>query len=136
MQKIRKYAILLIAPLHAAYMLAMLYGPRADYLYGAALLLVLLADFALSAWQLGLFTSKHGRIREFIQVFRPYLWEKLAVLGAEWLMLLIIGRGDVLHSEVVLLAAVCFLSMVAVSSGLVCFAAGCARTMLYHDEKR
>ena len=136
MKHLRKYAILLIFPLHLILFWLFVNGTPMDYFYLCAVVFVLLADFALSAWQTELFTSHRSRISQFAREFLPYLLQKLIVIAADWALLLILGRGDIFRSGLAFWGAVLFASIAALLSGLVTFVTGAARTMLYHDEKR
>ena len=135
MKNLRKYAILLTFPLHLGYLALLLFGPRMDYFYSIVALALLLIDFALSCWQMELFTSQRNKVGVLMHDFLPYLLQKLAVIGVEWLILLINGSGDVLRAELVLLVGVCLTTAGALLSGLVTFVTGAGRTMLYHDKR-
>ena len=135
-QKIRKYAILLMLPLHLIFYWAMLYGPRADYIYDIAMIVILLIDFALSAWQTELFSARRSRVRDFLHAFTPHLLQKTVLLAAGWCIVLINGRGNIRYAELEILFGVIFISVIVVLSGLVTFVTGAAKTMLYHDESK
>ena len=136
-EKLRKFAILLILPLH----LFLTYGTRGKE--GTAVmilaLITVLAVFALSFWQLRSFTAKHSNMRDFSGDYLPYLLQTVLagivegliyffavgtmhvnILSEDW------GKGlyfTVSIAELIL-------------GALVALVTGAARTMLYHDEKR
>ncbi len=136
-EKLRKFAILLILPLH----LFLTYGT--SWMEGTAVmilaLITVLAVFALSFWQLRSFTAKHSNLRDFSGDYLPYLLQTVLagivegliyffavgtmhvnILSEDW------GKGlyfTVSIAELIL-------------GALVALVTGAARTMLYHDEKR
>lgn len=136
-EKLRKFAILLILPLH----LFLTYGTSG--MEGTAVmilaLITVLTVFALSFWQLRSFTAKHSNLRDFSGDYLPYLLQTVLagivegliyffavgtmhvnILSEDW------GKGlyfTVSIAELIL-------------GALVALVTGAARTMLYHDEKR
>ena len=136
-EKLRKFAILLILPLH----LFLTYGTSG--MEGTAVmilaLITVLAVFVLSFWQLRSFTAKHSNMRDFSGDYLPYLLQTVLagivegliyffavgtmhvnILSEDW------GKGlyfTVSIAELIL-------------GALVALVTGAARTMLYHDEKR
>ena len=65
MKKIKKCAILLIFPLHLSLYFTAGHGYYGAGFYLTELLIMQLADFALSFWQMDLFTAKRNSIRVF-----------------------------------------------------------------------
>ncbi|MBR5722692.1 MAG: hypothetical protein IKX57_03615 [Oscillospiraceae bacterium] len=132
---LKKCLILLIFPVHVIITLLR------DFGHGYLVLLILLmlfADFVLSALQMELFTSRRNSIRAFAAEYLPYLLEKCAVIAVEWLIMhFAVGEQGDLYSEEfgIWIFFGCALITMLVSA-LVTFAAGAARTMMYHDEKR
>lgn len=136
MKKLRKFAILLIFPLHLILFYLFVYGTPMDYFYLCAVLFVFLADFALSAWQTELFTSRRNSIRTVFREFLPYLLQKCIIIAADWGLILCLGKGDIFRNGLAFCAAVVFATASVLLSGLAAFVTGAARTMMYHDEKR
>ena len=133
MKKLKKYAILLIFPLHLILCYLFEYGKPADYIYSGAVLAVLFADFALSAWQMEIFTSHRNSIRVFAKEYLPYLLQKGIILAADAGIFLIgLKRRYSLGFHVAAGMAAASLLL----SALVIFVTGAARTMMYHGEKR
>lgn len=133
MKKIRKYAIFLIFPLHLILFYLYEYGRPMDYVYFCAALFVLLADFALSVWELEIFTSHRNSIRLYAREYLPYLLQKCIILAADagmfWL-------GQKLRYSLAYFVSVGLAGAALLLSALVAFVTGAARTMMYHDEKR
>lgn len=139
MKKVRKYAILAMFPLHLLLMHLFEHGTSSsDWFYIAVMLTVHIADMVLSFWQLELLTSKRNRVRELRSDFFPYLLEKLLLIAAEWGIVFWITKGNFGKMTAgfgdAIAAFTASVSMVL--NGIVTFAIGAARTMLYHDEKR
>ena len=136
--KLRRCAIFLIIPLHLLFSQCFVSGNHKDWFYLAAVLAVQLADFALSAWQMELFTSKRNSIRIFARAFLPYLLQKVALLAIELILMFAVTKGDFSRMSSGFGYAVAYgaAAVTAVLSALVTFVTGAARTMMYHDEKR
>ena len=131
--KLKKFAVLLIFPLHLMLCWLFEYGSPADYLYFGAVLTVLLIDFALSAWQLEIFTSHRNSIRVFAKEYLPYLLQKGIILAADAGLF---GIGLKLQYSLGYCVSVGLAAASLLLSALVAFVTGAARTMMYHDEKR
>lgn len=137
-QKIRKFAVLLLIPLHLLLAYLFSYGNHSGMFYLLAVLFVLFADFLLSAWQTEVFSVRWTRIRAFASDFLPYFLLKIAMIAAEGILMEVICKGD--HNllgrgfgyGISYAAAVAVMLLIV----LVIFVTGAARTMLYHDEKR
>ncbi len=136
MKNLRKCAVLFLLPLHILLILMFVFGEPADYIYSIAALGVLLADFALSFLQMEIFTSRRNSIRNVMHDFRAYILEKLAVIAADWIIILLMTQGDILRSEYKYCVAGVLVTAAAILSAVVTFVTAAARTMLYHDEKR
>ena len=129
-EKLRKYAIILIFPLHLGLMRFMS-GADVKWIAYALMLFVLFADFALSFWQMEIFTSGRNRISDFAREFLPYLLQKVVLIAAELLLMLWMTDRNF---GILLAYGTAAVSMIL--SALVTFVTGAARTMMYHDEKR
>ena len=136
--KLKKFAVLLILPLHLILYYTFVHGSHEESFYYGELLLVLLADFVLSFWQMEIFTSKRNSIRVFASAFLPYLLQNVILLAANVILLLLLckdGAGILSKSFGYGIAGSAAIIEV-VLSALVTFVTGAARTMMYHDEKR
>ena len=136
-EKLRKFAILLILPLH----LFLTYGTRG--MEGTAVIIVvlitMLADFALSFWQLQSFTAKHSNMRAFSGDYLPYLLQTVLAGIVEGLIYFIaVGTMHVNILSEDWGKGLYFTVSIAelILGALVALVTGAARTMLYHDEKR
>ncbi len=136
MKNFRKYAVLFLLPLHILLILLFVYGSPADYVYSIATLGVLLADFALSFLQNEIFTSRRSSIRIVMHDFRPYLLEKLEIMAADWIIILLMTQGDILRDAYKYCVSGILLTAMVILSAVVTFVTAAARTMMYHDEKR
>ena len=136
-EKLRKFAIILILPLH----LFLTYGTGG--MEGTAqmiiLLITVLADFSLSFWQLRSFTAKHSNLRAFSGDYLPYLLQ--AVLAGIVEGLIYFFAVGTMHVNILsenwgkgLYFTVSIAELIL--GALVALVTGAARTMLYHDEKR
>lgn len=130
-EKLRKYAIILIFPLHLGLMRFMSGGTDVKWIAYALMLFVLFADFALSFWQMEIFTSGRNRISDFARDFLPYLLQKVVLIAAELLLMLWMTDRNF---GILLAYGTAAVSMIL--CGIVTFVTGAARTMMYHDEKR
>ena len=132
-EKLRKFAIILIFPLH----LFLTYGMKGNSgtFMMITVLLTMLADLALSFWQLQSFTAKYSRIRAFGSEYLRYLLQAVLVGAAEGLIYFF-AVGSILNEEWD--KGLFFTVSVAelILGALVAFVTGAARTMMYHDEKR
>jgi hypothetical protein len=132
-EKLRKFAILLILPLH----LFLTYGMTGNSgtFMMITVLLTMLADLALSFWQLQSFTAKYSRIRTFGSEYLRYLLQAVLVGAAEGLIYFF-AVGSILNEDwdKGLLFTVSVAELIL--GALVAFVTGAARTMMYHDEKR
>ena len=135
MKKLRKCAIFLLIPIHL-----FLYDAECSSgrLFIVTVILTVLADMALSVWQLQLLTRREGSVKPFFRDFRVYLAQAAVLLAAEYLISLVIPQdsgmkilGPRFSQELWL--AVCIITVLACA--LICMAVGAARTMLYHDDK-
>lgn len=131
--KLKKFAVLLIFPLHLMLFWLFEYGSPADDIYFGLVLFVLLADFALSAWELDIFTSHRNSIRVFAKDYLPYMLQKGIILAADAGMF---GIGLKLQYSLGYCVSVGLAAASLLLSALVAFVTGAARTMMYHDEKR
>ncbi|MCQ2406946.1 MAG: hypothetical protein MJ065_00225 [Oscillospiraceae bacterium] len=136
MKNFRKYAVLFLLPLHILLILLFVYGSPADYVYSIATLGALLADFALSFLQNEIFTSRRSSIRIVMHDFRPYLLEKLEIIAADWIIILLMTQGDILRDAYKYCVSGILLTAMVILSAIVTFVTAAARTMMYHDEKR
>lgn len=136
MKNFRKYAVLFLLPLHILLILLFVYGSPADYVYSIATLGALLADFALSFLQNEIFTSRRSSIRIVMHDFRPYLLEKLEIMAADWIIILLMTQGDILRDAYKYCVSGILLTAMVILSAIVTFVTAAARTMMYHDEKR
>lgn len=138
MQKLRKYAIFMMFPLHLILMYSFTHGRHGDIFYPLEVLILVLADFALSFWQMEILTSRRNRIRVFGHVFLPYLLQNLLMIAAEFAVIYVICKGEfsVLGGELGMLAAWAVGAAAALLCALVTFVTGAARTMMYHDEQK
>lgn len=136
-EKLRKFAIILILPLH----LFLTYGMKGNSgtFMMITVLLTMLADLALSFWQLQSFTAKYSRIRTFGSEYLRYLLQAVLVGAAEGLIYFF-AVGS-LHLNILnedwgkgLFFTVSVAELIL--GALVAFVTGAARTMMYHDEKR
>ena len=136
-EKLRKFAILLILPLH----LFLTYGTSG--MEGTAVIIVvlitMLADFALSFWQLRSFTATHSNLRAFGGDYLPYLLQ--TVLAGIVEALIYFFAVGTMHVNILskdwgkgLYFTVSIAELIL--GALVALVTGAARTMLYHDEKR
>lgn len=132
-EKLRKFAIILIFPLH----LFLTYGMKGNSgtFMMITVLLTMLADLALSFWQLQSFTAKYSRIRAFGSEYLRYLLQAVLVGAAEGLIYFF-AVGSILNEDWD--KGLFFTVSVAelILGALVAFVTGAARTMMYHDEKR
>ena len=132
-EKLRKFAIILILPLH----LFLTYGMKGNSgtFMMITVLLTMLADLALSFWQLQSFTAKYSRIRAFGSEYLRYLLQAVLVGAAEGLIYFF-AVGSILNEDWD--KGLFFTVSVAelILGALVAFVTGAARTMMYHDEKR
>ena len=132
-EKLRKFAIILIFPLH----LFLTYGMKGNSgtFMMITVLLTMLADLALSFWQLQSFTAKYSKIRAFGSEYLRYLLQAVLVGAAEGLIYFF-AVGSILNEEWD--KGLFFTVSVAelILGALVAFVTGAARTMMYHDEKR
>lgn len=135
MQKIRKFTVFLLIPLH------LLIYP-AEFQNGAlffgACLLALLADFALSFRDLRIFTAKRGKIGVFAHDFLPHLGKKALIAAADFVIYLILNAtqhhefdGFIFDNEM-LWFSICIAELIC--GLLVSFVTGAASTMLHHDD--
>ncbi len=136
-EKLRKFAVLLMLPLH----LFLTYGTGG--MEGSAVIIVVLitvlADFALSFWQLRSFTAKHSNLRAFSGDYLPYLLQAVLVGIAEGLIYYFaVGTMHVNILSENWGKGLYFTVSIAelILGALVALVTGAARTMLYHDEKR
>ena len=139
MQKLRGYAIFLLIPVHILEYWTIRTPDRKEIFF-AVTLLVLAADFALSFWQMRIFTAKHSRIGAFARAYLPYLGEKAVIALLEGVPYLVYhvrhGWGFGLFSDSFDLDLWHFICMCAMLLGaLVTFVTGAGRTMLYHDHQ-
>ena len=137
MEKLRKFAIILILPLH----LFLTYGTGGmeDTAQIIIILITILAAFALSFWQLQSFTAKHSNIRSFSGDYLPYLLQAVLVGIAEGLIYYFaVGTMHVNILSEDWGKGLYFTVSIAelILGALVALVTGAARTMLYHDEKR
>lgn len=130
-EKLRKYAIILMLPLHLVLMRMMSGGPDGEWIPYALMLFVLFADFALSFWQMEIFTSGRNRISDFASDFLPYLLQKIVLIAVELLWIF-----ELTDRNFGILLAFGTAAVSMILSALVTFVTGAARTMMYHDEKR
>lgn len=136
-EKLRKFAILLILPLH----LFLTYGTSG--MEGTAVmilaLITVLAVFALSFWQLRSFTAKHSKMRDFSGDYLPYLLQTVLICIVEGLIYFFaVGTMHVNILSEDWGKGLYFTVSIAelILGALVALVTGAARTMLYHDEKR
>ena len=135
MKKLHKYAILLLLPVH----LFLYYAEcSSSKLFIVTVILTVLADMALSVWQLRLMTRREGSVKPFFRDFRVYLAQAAALFAAEYLISWLILRDSSMkilgaRFSQQLWLAVCIITLLACA--LICMAVGCARTVLYHDDK-
>ena len=137
-QKLRKFAIFFIFPVHLFISQIIVYGHHSDWFYLISMMILPITDFILSFWQLEIFTARHNRIPAFARAFLPYLLQKIALLAVELILLFAVTKGDIALKSIGFSYAVAFAAAAAslVLSALVTFVTGAARTMMYHDEKR
>lgn len=137
-QKLRKFAILLIFPLHLFVSQIMVYGHHSDWFYLISVIILPIADFILSFWQLEIFTARHNRIPAFARAFLPYLLQKIALLAIELILIFAVTKGDfgLLGKGFGYAVAYAAAAASLILCALVTFVTGAARTMMYHDEKR
>ena len=132
-EKLRKFAIILMLPLH----LFLTYGVTGNSgtFMMITVLLTMLADLALSFWQLQSLTAKYSRIRAFGSEYLRYLLQAVLVGAAEGLIYFF-AVGSILNEDWD--KGLFFTVSVAelILGALVAFVTGAARTMMYHDEKR
>ena len=132
-EKLRKFAIILMLPLH----LFLTYGMKGNSgtFMMITVLLTMLADLALSFWQLQSFTAKYSKIRAFGSEYLRYLLQAVLVGAAEGLIYFF-AVGSILNEDWD--KGLFFTVSVAelILGALVAFVTGAARTMMYHDEKR
>ena len=132
-EKLRKFAIILILPLH----LFLTYGMTGNSgtFMMITVLLTMLADLALSFWQLQSFTARYSKIRAFGSEYLRYLLQAVLVCAAEGLIYFF-AVGSILNEDWD--KGLFFTVSVAelILGALVAFVTGAARTMMYHDEKR
>lgn len=132
-EKLRKFAIILMLPLH----LFLTYGVTGNSgtFMMITVLLTMLADLALSFWQLQSFTAKYSKIRAFGSEYLRYLLQAVLVGTAEGLIYFF-AVGSILNEDWD--KGLFFTVSVAelILGALVAFVTGAARTMMYHDEKR
>ena len=132
-EKLRKSAIILMLPLH----LFLTYGMTGNSgtFMMITVLLTMLADLALSFWQLQSFTAKYSKIRAFGSEYLRYLIQAVLVGAAEGLIYFF-AVGSILNEDWD--KGLFFTVSVAelILGALVAFVTGAARTMMYHDEKR
>ena len=132
-EKLRKFAIILMLPLH----LFLTYGVTGNSgtFMMITVLLTMLADLALSFWQLQSFTAKYSKIRAFGSEYLRYLLQAVLVGAAEGLIYFF-AVGSILNEDwdKGLLFTVSVAELIL--GALVAFVTGAARTMMYHDEKR
>ena len=132
-EKLRKFAIILMLPLH----LFLTYGMTGNSgtVMMITVLLTMLADLALSFWQLQSFTARYSKIRAFGSEYLRYLLQAVLVGAAEGLIYFF-AVGSILNEDWD--KGLFFTVSVAelILGALVAFVTGAARTMMYHDEKR
>ncbi len=136
--KLKKFAVLLVFPLHLILYYTFANGIHEDSFFYGELLFVLLTDFALSCWQMEIFTSRRNSIRTFAHDFLPYLLQNGILLAANVVLMLVLCRDGVgILSKGFSYGIAGSAAIIEVLlSALVTFVAGAARTMMYHDEKR
>ncbi len=137
MEKLRKFAIILILPLHL--FLTDGTGGMEDTAQIIIILITILAAFALSFWQLQSFTAKHSNMRSFSGDYLPYLLQAVLVGIAEGLIYYFaVGTMHVNILSEDWGKGLYFTVSIAelILGALVALVTGAARTMLYHDEKR
>lgn len=138
MKKLKKYAVLLVFPLHLILYYTFVHGSHEESFYYGELLFVLLADFVLSFWQMEILTSKRNSIRVYAKAFLPYLLQNGILIAANAVLLLLLckdGAGILSKSFGYGIAGGAAIIEVLLGA-LVTFVTGAARTMMYHDEKR
>ena len=137
MKMIKKCTILLIFPLHLSLYFTAGHGYHGAGFYLTELLIMQLADFALSFWQMDLFTAKRNSIRVFAKDFLPYLLQNVLLIAA-YIILILRSESDasILSSRFISGLAGCTAIIEVLLGALVTFVTGAARTMMYHDEKR
>ena len=136
--KLKKYAVLLVFPLHLILYYSFANGVHEDSFFYGEILFVLLADFVLSFLQMEIFTSKRNSIRVFAKDFMPYLLQNGILIAANVILMLLLckdGVGILSKGFGYSLAGSTAIIEVLLSA-LVTFVTGAARTMMYHDEKR
>ena len=138
MQKMRKFAIFLLIPLHVLIYWAEF--QNSGTLFLCICFLTLLADFALSFRDLRIFTAKRGRIGIFAHDFLPHLGKKALLAAADFAIFLILNTtqhhafdGFILDNEVFWFT-ICMAELLC--GLLVCFVTGAASTMLHHDDEK
>ena len=138
MKKLRKFAIFLMIPLHLILMYSFTHGWHDSSFYLLEVLILVLADFALSFWQMEILTSRRNRISVFAHVFLPYLLQNLLMIAAEFVVIFVVCEGEfsVLGGELGIFVAWAAGAAVALLCALVTFVTGAARTMMYHDEQK
>ena len=138
MKKLRKFAIFLMIPLHLFLMYSFSHGDHGSSFYLLEMLSVVLADFALSCWQMEILTSRRNRISVFGHAFLPYLLQNLLMIAAEFALIRVICKGEFFAPDKNpgYFLAWAGGAAAALLCALVTFVTGAARTMMYHDEQK
>ena len=137
MQKMRKYAIFLMFPLH----LTIFYAESGSApFFLAAVLCATLADLALSIWQMQLMTRREASVKPFFRDFSRYIAQLVLLIAAEFAVSRVIrlpGSDNEIFSSAYpqnIWLAVCIAMLL--TAALSCMAVGIARTVLFHDDKK
>lgn len=136
MQKMRKFAVFLLIPLHFVIYPAAFQDSQALFL--CICFFTLLADFALSFWDMAIFTARRGKIGVFAHDFLPHLGKKALIAVADYAIFLILDAtqhhafdGMIADSEIIWFV-ICIAELIC--GLLVTFVTGAAATMLHHDD--
>lgn len=140
MKKLRNYAIFMIIPLHLlCHWIGILADNQTvqlgDWVLDGMVLAVMLADFALSCWQMGIFSSQRDKVGAVMLDFRKYLLQKLVILAVNAAILLADGAGNIRCARLVTIVIAVLLTAGTLLSAVVTFVTAAGRTMLYHDKR-
>lgn len=135
-EKLRKYAIFGIIPLHVILLILFLETGVDIWIYYALTLLIFLITAELMFWQTHTLTGKYKKVRDFSAAYMPLLIQTVLLIAAEFCFYLVHeDHGGILSDSMKYGVWWLFCVVSTVCALIVTFVIGAARTMLFHDEK-